>query len=572
MSNQNHLRSNMSYQFNVQPIEATPLAYSYIRFSTPDQLEGDSQRRQLELSMNYCEKNNLKLDESTTIKDLGLSAFHGTHIKEGFLGHFLEAIKTGEIQRGSTLLIEDFDRLSRQEPLDAQDIVRQILKEGITIVTLTNEMVYSWGRVNRDPGLIYTMTAAIILAHEESRKKQERLKAAWVNKRNISEHKILTAMCPAWLTVDKEANEFIVCPTRAALLNRIFDLYNDGLGQYNIAKILNSEGIKPPRSEHWSSSSIAGLISNIAVVGDYQPHVRDGRQKRLPVGDVLKGYYPQIVSEVKFQKAQDIRQSRNNRKIGRKNKNYNNLFAGMAKCGYCGGTLTIDTNNYRAKRVKTYQYLYCHNNAHGHLCTSRRIRYNPFEQAFMHHITEVNFQQVFNDKDDSVVERLEFGLYEKKREHREAENQINNLLASATRGGIGEAAHNVLMNNLNIHAEKKLLLEREIRQLESDINARKLLDLAPDELNKSLVEFYAKLGSLSDDELYIARAKLAQVISTVVDKVYVYMDGYPKGTFKKGDRIIYRVQFQNGAHRVVSFDYDTPEQYIIELAKVKLPV
>ncbi len=173
----------MSYQLHAQQTEITPLAYSYIRFSTPDQLEGDSQRRQLELSEKYCEKYGLKLNTSTTIKDLGLSAFHGTHIKKGFLGHFLEAVKVGEVKRGSFLLIEDFDRLSRQEPLDAQDIVRQILKEDITIVTLTNEMVYSWERVNRDPGLIYTMTAAIILTHEESRKKQERLKAAWVNKR-----------------------------------------------------------------------------------------------------------------------------------------------------------------------------------------------------------------------------------------------------------------------------------------------------------------------------------------------------------------------------------------------------
>jgi len=118
----------MSYQFNVQPVGITPLSYSYIRFSTPDQLEGDSQRRQLELSINYCEKNNLKLNESTTIKDLGVSALQGTHIKEGFLGHFFEAVKTGTIERGSYLLIEDFDRLSRQDPLDAQNFFPQILK------------------------------------------------------------------------------------------------------------------------------------------------------------------------------------------------------------------------------------------------------------------------------------------------------------------------------------------------------------------------------------------------------------------------------------------------------------
>ena len=64
---------------------------------------------------------------------------------------------------------------------------------------------------------------------------------------------------------NEEANEFIVCPTRAALLNRIFDLYNDGLGQLAIAKMLNSESIKPPRSQHWSSSSIAGLIILVII-------------------------------------------------------------------------------------------------------------------------------------------------------------------------------------------------------------------------------------------------------------------------------------------------------------------
>jgi hypothetical protein len=61
MSNQDHLRSNMSYPLHAQQTETTPLAYSYIRFSTQDQLEDDSQRRQLELPMTYYKQNNLKL-------------------------------------------------------------------------------------------------------------------------------------------------------------------------------------------------------------------------------------------------------------------------------------------------------------------------------------------------------------------------------------------------------------------------------------------------------------------------------------------------------------------------------
>lgn len=58
-----------------------------------------------------------------------------------------------------------------------------------------SEVVYSWERVNREPGLIYTMAGAIILAYEESRKKQERLKAAWSNKRQNPD-KIMTSICP----------------------------------------------------------------------------------------------------------------------------------------------------------------------------------------------------------------------------------------------------------------------------------------------------------------------------------------------------------------------------------------
>lgn len=145
-------------------------------------------------------------------------------------------------------------------------------------------------------------------------------------------------------------------------------------------------------------------------------------------------------------------------------------------------------------------------------------------------------------------------------------------MAMASNGVTGEAAYTMLMNKLNVHAEQKLVLERDMRQLKSDIDTKQLLNLAPDELNQALTEFYSQMNDLAGDELYVARSKLAQTIKTVVDKVYVYMDGYPKGSFNKGDRIIYRVQFQNGAHRVVSFDYDTPEKYIIELTKVMLPV
>ncbi len=49
-----------------------PKAYSYVRMSTPDQLHGDSLRRQLARTKKYADENGLEIVER--IDDLGVSA------------------------------------------------------------------------------------------------------------------------------------------------------------------------------------------------------------------------------------------------------------------------------------------------------------------------------------------------------------------------------------------------------------------------------------------------------------------------------------------------------------------
>jgi DNA invertase Pin-like site-specific DNA recombinase len=58
-------------------------AYSYVRFSTPDQAKGDSYRRQTEAASEYAHANNLELDTELTFTDLGVSAFRGANAKTG---------------------------------------------------------------------------------------------------------------------------------------------------------------------------------------------------------------------------------------------------------------------------------------------------------------------------------------------------------------------------------------------------------------------------------------------------------------------------------------------------------
>jgi hypothetical protein len=77
-------------------------AYSYIRFSTPEQAAGDSFRRQTELSTHYAKDHGLVLDTSLlSLCDLGLSGFTGANRSKGALSVFLNAVQAGIVCPGS---------------------------------------------------------------------------------------------------------------------------------------------------------------------------------------------------------------------------------------------------------------------------------------------------------------------------------------------------------------------------------------------------------------------------------------------------------------------------------------
>ena len=106
-----------------------PKAYSYIRFSTPEQLKGSSLPRQIELSERYIQTHQLELDTTLNLRDLGVSAFDRSNVTKGSLGIFLKLVQQGKIEPGSYLLVESLDRLSRAQVMDALQIFLEILND-----------------------------------------------------------------------------------------------------------------------------------------------------------------------------------------------------------------------------------------------------------------------------------------------------------------------------------------------------------------------------------------------------------------------------------------------------------
>ena len=128
-----------------------PRAYSYLRFSTTEQLKGDSLRRQTQAAKDYADKHGLDLDESLTFRDLGVSAWRGKNVKDGALGAFLEAVDSGHVPPGSYLLVENLDRLSRAKPTVALNQFQAILARDVNVVTLHDEHEYTRAAMDENP-------------------------------------------------------------------------------------------------------------------------------------------------------------------------------------------------------------------------------------------------------------------------------------------------------------------------------------------------------------------------------------------------------------------------------------
>ena len=78
------------------------LAYSYQRFSSPDQKDGDSLARQQTNYEMFCKMHGLTADTKLKIVDAGRSGFAGLHLR-GNLGGFLDKVVKGLIPKGKDL-------------------------------------------------------------------------------------------------------------------------------------------------------------------------------------------------------------------------------------------------------------------------------------------------------------------------------------------------------------------------------------------------------------------------------------------------------------------------------------
>jgi len=312
-----------------------PIAYSYLRFSHPSQADGRSIARQIAVAEEWCQKNGIPLDAVTQMEDRGSSAFT-PGLRENYdryaLANFLRLIQLGRIPIGSYLIIENLDRLSREEEVQASHTLTGILLAGVKVVQLKPELILT----DKSSGFdIMRAVMELSRGHSESVIKSERVGDAWAEKKRLArkDGKPMTKAIPSWLRII--GDRFEVIESRAKIIRLIYQWTIDGLGSRQIAIKLTKQNYAPfTRSKRWGLPFISRVLSERAVLGELQPMERKKKRSR-PDGEPIPNYYPAIIEERTWILARAAREERLQHR-GRHGI-YVNVFAGLLRDAVNGG-------------------------------------------------------------------------------------------------------------------------------------------------------------------------------------------------------------------------------------------
>jgi len=260
--------------------------------------------------------------------------------------------------------------------------------------------------------------------------------------------------------------ERVINHVEAAVVRRIFELYDSGEGLKKIAKRLNSEDAAAPKAfvrrdptkvqpvAGWSPSTVRGILSRDLYNGEIVWN--KSRKRPLAWGQVNQ--QPRPASEWLRTQAQQLRivdaglwgrvQSRrrdtegnaarftSGRLSGRPPKTAtHNLLAGLATCATCGGGLIVETSPRKRGRVPEYVcYRYrrtctCDNALHLSVAEVNEAVLQAIEE---HALTPEAIEHVINLSERDDAADLQHRIA---RERKQIEQRLARLVAAIEAGG-----------------------------------------------------------------------------------------------------------------------------------------
>lgn len=500
------------------------IAFSYIRMSTKEQLKGDSRRRQIEQSKKYASMRGY--DFRDTVEDIGVSAYRGKNFKDGELGKFIQAANDKEFDPSKVvLLIESFDRFSRDDPFSAVMELGRFIETGVTVETTIDGQKYDRSSMGEQQHLLFTAVGVLFRAHEESATKSKRLKESWENKRKTIGEKKITSRTPAWLHLNKKTGEIEIIPEAVVIVEKVFELaIDENMGANSITRFFNQNLDKFPKftkskTKSWQESYIKKILNNKQVYGAFQPHrMVDGKQTKA--GAEIPDYYPVVIPKERFDLAQSRMQERKVSGSGRKGDKFSNIFTRLVFCQSCGGTIRyVD----KGKKPKGDTYLMCSNSFRKNGCDSPSWRYSDFEEEFIKEVIELPLDELLKGGNDPQkrkhlidnIASIKQSISDEESVYEENRKLMNSAKKEGNKRRQKAYNEDLLENERRLDELELQLKEKELGLAETESRLKK-------RTQEELIEFYEKAkGTTDEQEKIVLRRKMNSLIRSITSKIVI---------------------------------------------------
>lgn len=425
-------------------------AYGYIRVSTHDQEEisPDSQEH---LLRDYAAKNNIVILKIFT--DLGISG-RKANKRPGF--QEMIGLAKGDDHPVDLILVWKFSRFARNQ--EESIVYKSLLKKqhNVDVVSVSEPL-------SDDPfgSLIERIIEwmdeyySIRLSGEVHRgMKENALRGAY------------QARPPLGYKVVEHGKPPVIVPEEAKIVRTIFEKYtNEGMSFFDIARYLNSLGLKTSHGKPFERRSVEYIIQNPSYCGMIRWNRTENSTNRIKDKDewiVTEGQQPAIISKELFESAQE-RFKATYKQVGKRpSSTYKHWLSGLLKCPDCGRTLTSAT----MKRVngEKYSYFSCYGYSKGKCKKPNGISSLVLEKEVLTSIKEIL------DTKDIVYELREYQPTEQFDERKAITEQLESLTGKEERI---KASYREGIDTLEEYKANKAIIQKERESLEQQLKELK---------------------------------------------------------------------------------------------------
>ena len=220
-----------------------------------------------------------------------------------------------------------------------------------------------------------------------------------------------TAYAPFGYKKTSKSGNLEIDEVQANIVRKIFDLFIDGYGTYQISNMLTDEKVETPglqmkmtcvvnnmtnTTDKWNHNTIRRILENQIYIGNCVQNktkkisYKSKKMISLPEEEhsIIKNHHEPIISKEKWDIVQKMLKNHKNAKV----RETDVIFKGLLYCSHCNNKLTIRTKvDHNKSGDVTRRYILCGTAAKKYSnksCYSRYINYDVFEEKAISKITD----------------------------------------------------------------------------------------------------------------------------------------------------------------------------------------